>query len=309
LSRKRSFTHRPLIRGDAPFLECARSTRHIRHAKIPGTTQRTKIMKAIIALTALLTAATVAEAQYNQTIVTVGGQDWEISTVRGTYEQNKELLTKQPWFGHKSLARDFMMATYGLKFDGLRRNGPYYFPNTGGNVSWHFAYLDTVMPDGRIVPAGKAGMVSDNDGCNIGGPLSEGYQCSYWPHLGAGTPDGYDTACIRYDDSPYDRCYWAVATLVNQPFGILPVSGSYPGTDKMDFVVTGVAAKVDHINVIYNGRNVDYYFDPCWKRSGETLRCDGVDWSAYGYGQHTIEVYLDLSNGTQHYEAVQWTVY
>jgi hypothetical protein len=69
-------------------------------------------MKAIIALTVLLTAsiATAAEAQGRYT-VTVDGQAWDISMVRGTYEQHKELLSQQPWFGHETLALDFLIET------------------------------------------------------------------------------------------------------------------------------------------------------------------------------------------------------
>ncbi len=68
------------------------------------------------------------------------------------------------------------------------------------------------------------------------------------------------SGAVCYDDEaiePLDGypCVWAVATPANQPFGILPVSGSYPGTDKMDFVLTGATVRVDHINVIYNGRS------------------------------------------------------
>jgi hypothetical protein len=260
-------------------------------------------MKAIIALTVLLTASIATAAEPTRR-VTVNGQDWDIDVVSGTYAQHADTLTKQPWFGHKTLAREFLIAYMGFETGvPVAYYGGRYFPNLGGNHSNYFTFYDVVSEKGNLVGASYYAVNVPGDGCVLDGPeWHEYYTCQL------GARELPESEC-NGDVSPGEVCHFAVATPANQPFGILPVSGSYPGGDTMDFVLTGATVKVDHINVIYNGRNVNYYFDACWKRSGETIRCDGVDWSAYGYGQHTIEVYMDLSNGEQHYEAVQWTVY
>jgi hypothetical protein len=272
-------------------------------------------MKAIIALTALLTAS-IATAER----VTVDGKDYDISFVKGTYDEHKELLASQPWFGHKSLALEFMAETYGMKFDGTRRDAIIdATQNHGGNKSAYFAYLDEVMPDGRTVQAGYAGMVSDSGGCSVGGPddNSQGWPCSYWPVPGAGPtgagPGGYDTMCYEYDSSYTTACHFAVATpaaATPEPFSVLPQSGNYAASGSFDIVVTGITASIDHITSIYDGNNINDVLAGCWVQKTDTsISCNGIGWGGLGLGQHTFEVYLDLSNGEQHYESVTWTVY
>jgi hypothetical protein len=168
-------------------------------------------MKAIIALTALLTAS-IATAER----ITIDGLAYDISTVVGTYDDHKELLASQPWFGHQDLAREFLIETYSIpKEPGVRRDGIPNFPNTGGNISWRFAYLDKVMADGRTVPGGSASMVLDYGECSLDG--HHGNTCSYGPLPGAGTRAGYNTSCYS-DAESNSPCYWAVATPASQPF-------------------------------------------------------------------------------------------
>ncbi len=109
--------------------------------------------------------------------MTIDGQAWDITTVSGTYEVHKELLSEQPWFGHKTLAVEFMAATYGMTFDGLPRYGLNGYPNYYGNKGVYFAYVDEVRSDGRTVSAGDAYINSSTEGCSIDG--SHGFTCAY----------------------------------------------------------------------------------------------------------------------------------
>jgi hypothetical protein len=95
-----------------------------------------------------------------------------------------------------------------------------------------------------------------------------------------------------------------------EQFSVLPASGNYAENGRFDIVVTGITASIDHINTFYDGQNINDVLAGCWKSKTPTsVSCGPISWSDLGLGQHTLEVYLDLNNGEQHYESVTWTVY
>jgi hypothetical protein len=261
-------------------------------------------MKAIIALTVLLTASIATAAEPTRR-VTVNGQDWDIDVVSGTYAQHADTLTKQPWFGHKTLAREFLIAYMGFETGvPVAYYGGRYFPNLGGNHSNYFTFYDVVSEKGNLVGASYYAVNVPGDGCVLDGPeWHEYYTCQL------GARELPEREC-NGEISPGEVCHFAVATPANQPFGILPVSGSYAASNRFDIVVTGITASIDHITSVYDGQNISDVLAGCWVQKTDTsISCNDISWADLGPGQHTFEVYLDLSNGEQHYESVTWTVY
>ena len=255
-------------------------------------------MKNIIALATLLAVSTATMAE--PTRVTVNGTDWDVDVIKGTYAEHATTLTAQPWFGHKTLAKKFL-----IEFMGFDPTIPTYgadgYRNHGGNRSTYFTFYDVVSGKGNLISGSYFAANVPGGGCVLSG------------HSDRRNPERCALSAIetqkKYCDGSAGVCYFAVATLANPSFDVMPASGRYSQRDSFDVVVTGVTASIDHVTSIYDGNDISHLLNPCWKKSGTSIICNGAKWSDQNIGQHTFEIYLDLSNGEQHYKSVTWDVY
>ncbi|WP_108263621.1 hypothetical protein [Mangrovicoccus ximenensis] len=72
-------------------------------------------------------------------VVNVGGSDYDVTTLEGTFEDNSTLLTSQIWWGNEGLAEQFA--------DVVGQSlGTFYTPLPGGNGPI-FAYMTTFIDD------------------------------------------------------------------------------------------------------------------------------------------------------------------
>jgi hypothetical protein len=81
-----------------------------------------------LALTGLAVAATLLEVNPAQAFsVTVGGSQWDVTTLTGSYNDNAAILQSQTWWGDEVRAKDFAYAvggSLGLPFQG--QAGPFF---------------------------------------------------------------------------------------------------------------------------------------------------------------------------------------
>lgn len=241
---------------------------------------------------ALLLTTTLTNAEP----VTVRGIDYDISTVKGTYLEHRALLEKQPWFGHRQLAKHFVIEHMGYS-PTIPVGSVEKAVNTGGNDSAYFVYFDHAAEATAVVAVNTSGELCILDGLNDYSRVPQSCNINLARAIKA-----TGSRCTGYD-----VCHWAVATKIER-FNVLPPSGTYYQEDNFNLVITGVVAPVDHITTIYNGYNISYLLNSCWKKVGTTVRCDNIAWSAFNQGQHTLEFYLDLNNGEQHYKANVYSV-
>jgi hypothetical protein len=104
--------------------------------------------------------------------VTVGGDDYTLTTIEGSFDDNASLLTSQVWWQNTALAYDLITAVQG----GLG------YPHVGsGNLSPFIAISDTLLSDPDAVYA-MMWRESDNSWLDLAMPRYEGQ----W--LGSSTP-------------------------------------------------------------------------------------------------------------------------
>jgi hypothetical protein len=262
------------------------------------TAQRYVTMKMAIALISLITTAATAIAA--PTRVTVDGQDWVVDTISGTYAEHAELLSTQPWFGHRALARKFLIAAKGYRVDAPPTN--YWwgdFPNVGSNVSPYFVYFDTRNTEGEMVAMGVSRSETTGD-----------ISCILWENCDVSPRDltGVGADGVVQCGGPFEPCVWAIATPPTD-FHVLPADGNYSLDGTFDFVLVNVSSAIIGGSIILDGTDITTTFDGCWTAPSPTsFACNGIDWAAVGSGTHTMETYLDLANGEQVSQIVTWTV-
>ena len=261
-------------------------------------------MKAIIVLTALLIAVTSTAEPIR---VTVDGKQWDIGMKRGSYAKHAATLAKQPWFGHKTLARKFLIAHQGYNRDTAVH--PKY-PNFGGNRSLWFAYYDVNFKDLLSYHEMAAAVYqSENNYECILDDLNRPYN-----EIDPASCRLFGNTVIdpwHCDDEDQMYCYWAVATPVRvADFSITPATGRYSRSGTMDIVFNGLDGERINTLVTYDGIDITEIIEGCLQRVDDrTLACKNVSWSSFENGQHTVFVHIDLDTGEQVSDLVTWTVY
>jgi hypothetical protein len=279
--------------------------------------QRTKIMKVIIALTVLIIASIATAAEPTRR-VTVNGQDWDIEVVSGSNAQHAAILSQQPWFGHKTLARDFLIAYMGLE-EGVPKD--YVFPpdnNVYGKRSTYFTFYDVLSEDGNLVGANyylvyRPDYLVDRPDLPISGCILDAHerQGYYTCQLESRVISEYDCEGLEV------FCYFAVATPVaGQPLAILPATGEYDGGGgTFDLVINVNEPDIYPVRstLLFDGTDVNQVLASCWVKAptstGMSYTCAGVQWSAVGPGTHTFQVELEMTDGSFLTNDVTWTVY
>jgi hypothetical protein len=96
---------------------------------------------------------------------------------------------------------------------------------------------------------------------------------------------------------------------------IIPAYGTFLTTESLDVVVVNhVAGRVPvGGQVLFDGADVTATFVDCvvvgtLAEGGQTFRCPGIPARALGAGPHTLEVRLELDDGTLLRQAAGWTI-
>ena len=110
-------------------------------------------MSAFVLLAAFLIGAPATATQ-----ITLGGQDFEISTITGSFDVNSTLLMSQPWWGDSAAASSAAdQVGNALGFPNIFSSvGPYFaYAESSGSFDWYGGDAFTLPPATASVTSGS----------------------------------------------------------------------------------------------------------------------------------------------------------